>query len=307
MSDVASHGLTRLEPAPGPRLGGRPGPLAADDGAAVHGCVVTVGADGSGELVVANHGHVVARRRVPDHRWRSDGGMLRVANALVALPWCWDDRARGRPLVAQPPDTAIGRVVAGRKPAAQASTTDRARARRWVQAAEAAGLAAWHHRVRVECPPDAPAQHLVSVARREPFAALVDLDAVLGDLAAAGITDGRLVAAATEAALLESHPVAEVAAADARGRTGDDADGVQEWLLARGTAGDLRVGLALGHHPALIAARLLGWADWSGPHAGRAGLLTCDPAARTAALPGLRAFGGPRRLDRAVPTWGGSA
>jgi hypothetical protein len=280
---------TVWEPAPAPRAP-QPGPLAAADGTPLHG-ILTAPHDASSDVVVAvNHGTVLACWRVPRRAWRAASPLLRCSNLLLpARAWLWS--AGGRTLASVPGDTAVGLVLAGRKPAARASTPDGSRARRWADAAHDAGFVA-----RLDRPADAAGPHTVTVARLERFGQLFDLDGLLADFAACGLERPTLDVAAAEAALLEAIRVADLleddrpASAEPPVPPGDDLDA---W--ACDAAGCVRVGLTLGYHPALLAGALLGLscagAGLAGDVLPPARLHALAAVAHPATLPGLTAFG----------------
>jgi hypothetical protein len=111
-----------------------PGPWRNADTAPLHGVWAKPEPSGRETVVVANHGHLLLGWQVPRQRWQFASELVRASNcALAQVPWLW--RQHGRLVTTDPYDTAVGLVLAGRKPAAQAASEDEGLADRWVDAA----------------------------------------------------------------------------------------------------------------------------------------------------------------------------
>ena len=272
------------EPAPAGRVPRPAGRWRDRDGSPLHGVWGTSARDGIEIVVVANHGHLLLGWRVPQVRWRFVSELVRPSNCVLAqVPWVWSDG--GRLVATDPPDVAVGLVLAGRKPAALADTDDARLARRWQDAARHAGLHVTKEQAAFDCGPVPTTHWFVHVAVPGPFGDRFDLDALAGDYAAC-LRGERLADVERAVEELRGLEVADVAA-DPR-------------LIAPASAGECaRTGLTPGYHPATTAGLILhghrlSWADEE-DSALVVGVLA--PAAAPAGLPGLPSSLTPQREE----------
>ena len=295
---------TRWEAAPVAPFPDAPGPVVGADGEPLHGVWGRVAEEGVQVVIAANHGHLLDVWSVPDHRWGEEPPLLSVLNAVVSQPWLWWHPRRKRLVTSEPPDTALGLVLAGRKPACEVATTDRRRAERWMSAASDAGFHVARRAIEIECPPGSPAMQIVSVARRETFGELFDLAALAEDLVVCGVADAHQLG--LELALLHPTPVYEAL----QPIDGDPDIEDESWLFPSTPAGVLRKGLSLGYHPALITGELMGHAAHLSAEARertRSEYWMAVHRARTAVLPDLPGFGAAIDGAKAAERWGGAA
>lgn len=274
----------RWEPAPAGRSPLPPGLWrTAGGGEALHGVWGRAEPDGTETLVVVNHGHVQIGWHVPQQPWRAHGPLVRPSNcALAQVPWLWRDERRV--YATDPSDVAIGLVLDGRKPAGLADTTDASLARRWQQAAQAAGLAVTSSAMRIEDGAKPTGVWFVQVAVRGTVAERLDLEAVHADYAAC-LDPAQLAEVEQTLDRISGAEIAELAADDD--------------LTTALTPGELaRTGLVLGYHPATTAGMILGLGGYSlaDDPDGLTYDRVCAHVATLAGLPDL-----PTSLDRGRP------
>jgi hypothetical protein len=274
----------QLEQAPAGRVPLSPGAWTDGDGRPLHGVWAGAAHDDRETVVVANHGHAVLGWRVPRRRWRFSSALVRASTcALAQVPWVW--RQGGWLAASDPSDVAVGLVLAGRKPGALADCDDEALARRWEDAAGAAGRRATRHSSTFDCGPRPTTAWFVHVAVAGTLAQRFDLDALLADYAAclppSAFTE-------VEGALLAD---ADTELADLL----DDPD-----LIMAATPGEYaRTGLVLGYHPATTASLILDaprW-SWTGSDASTVMVNALSAVAAPAALPGLPSSLTPQRAE----------
>jgi hypothetical protein len=270
------------EAAPAGRAPLPPGPWRNADTAPLHGVWAKPEPSGRETVVVANHGHLLLGWQVPRQRWQFASELVRASNcALAQVPWLW--RQHGRLVTTDPYDTAVGLVLAGRKPVAQAASDDDTLADRWAEAALAAGHAVRRERVVFDCGPVPRTCWFVHVAVRGTAAERFDLDALLGDYAAC-LPPGAFTDVERAVSDLHDRELAELL---------EDPD-----LIMAAAPGELaRTGLVLGYHPATTAALVLGApsTSWAADEDGALMVELAEVAARTS-LPGLpSAFGDDRQ------------
>jgi hypothetical protein len=250
------------------------GPWRTREGEPLHGVWGRADADGTETVVVANHGRVLVGWQVPHQRWWCASPLMRASTcALAQVPWLWSDAAGLR--ATDPSDVAVGLVLAGRKPVALADTTDASLARRWQEAARAAGFVARCTSTTFDCVPVPRTVWFVHVAIPGTVAQHVDGDALLADYGAC-LDAGSFTEVEQALEAVREAEFAELA---------EDPD-----LIVAVRPGELaRTGLVLGYHPATTAGLILGLASfsWADDPDGLAYDPTVVHAATSAGLPGL--------------------